>query len=43
VPFGDGPGRSEAKGRLDHLEQHGPTPYAFTLRTAFPPDETGGA
>jgi hypothetical protein len=43
VPFGHRPDLAEARERLDHLEKHGPTPYAFTLRTAFPPDETGGA
>ncbi len=39
VPFGHRPELDEARERLDHLEEHGPTPYAFTLRTAFPPVE----
>jgi hypothetical protein len=29
----------EAKKRLAHLEQHGPTAFAFTFRTLLPPDE----
>jgi len=28
-----------AKKRLAHLDQHGPTPFAFTFKAAFPPDE----
>lgn len=39
VPFGHRPGLAEAEDRLSHLAEHGPTAYAFTLRTAFPPDE----
>ena len=39
VPFGHRPELDEARERLDHLEEHGPTPYAFTMRTAFPPVE----
>ena len=27
----------EGLARLAHLERHGPTPYAFTFKTAFPP------
>jgi hypothetical protein len=42
VPFGHRPELDEARERLDHLEEHGPTPYAFTLRTAFPPDGADG-
>jgi hypothetical protein len=42
VPYGHRPELDEARERLDHLEAHGPTPYAFTLRTAFPPDGTSG-
>lgn len=39
VPIGHIPGVDEAKKRLAHLEKHGPTPFAFTFRTQFPPDE----
>jgi Domain of unknown function (DUF3291) len=28
--------------RMRHLRQHGPTPYAFTLRTHFPPPGSDG-
>ncbi|MFE8015953.1 DUF3291 domain-containing protein [Streptomyces antibioticus] len=40
VPAGHRPTVAEAEARLLHLRAHGPTPYAFTLRTSFPP---GGA
>ncbi|MET7570839.1 DUF3291 domain-containing protein [Streptomyces sp. NPDC005492] len=36
VPTGHRPAVSEAEDRLLHLRAHGPTPYAFTLRTSFP-------
>ncbi|MET7485501.1 DUF3291 domain-containing protein [Streptomyces sp. NPDC005538] len=36
VPTGHRPTVSEAEDRLLHLRAHGPTPYAFTLRTSFP-------
>lgn len=36
VPAGHRPSVSEAEERLLHLRAHGPTPYAFTLRTTFP-------
>ena len=39
VPIGHIPSVDEAKKRLAHLEKHGPTPFAFTFRTPFPPDE----
>jgi hypothetical protein len=36
----------EAEVRVRHLRRHGPTPYAFTLKTHFPPpsaaDDDGG-
>ena len=32
VPVGHVPTTQEAKARLAHLEQHGPTPYAFTFK-----------
>ncbi|SDD65411.1 protein of unknown function [Streptomyces prasinopilosus] len=37
VPEGHRPTVAEAEARLLHLRAHGPTPYAFTLRTSFPP------
>ncbi|MER6672416.1 DUF3291 domain-containing protein [Streptomyces sp. NPDC000983] len=36
VPAGHRPTVAEAEERLLHLRAHGPTPYAFTLRTPFP-------
>ncbi len=39
VPAGHIPGMDEAKKRLKHLEEHGPSQFAFTLRTIQPPDE----
>ena len=39
VPAGHIPGVDEAKKRLAHLDLHGPSQFAFTLRTVFPPDE----
>ena len=39
VPAGHIPSIDEAKKRLAHLEQHGPSPFAFTFKTVFPPDE----
>src|SRR5205085_4070362 len=40
VPAGHIPGIDEAKKRLAHLEAHGPTQFAFTFKTVFPPDES---
>ncbi|MBG0852532.1 DUF3291 domain-containing protein [Streptomyces spinoverrucosus] len=37
VPAGHRPTVAEAETRLLHLRTNGPTPYAFTLRTSFPP------
>ncbi len=37
VTTGHIPTVSEAKERLEHLTAYGPTPQAFTFRTAFPP------
>lgn len=37
VPKGHRPTVAEAESRLLHLRTNGPTPYAFTLRTWFPP------
>lgn len=37
IPTGHRPTVAEAESRLLHLRTNGPTPYAFTLRTSFPP------
>ena len=39
IPSGHIPSIDEAKKRLTHLEAHGPTPFAFTFKNTFPPDE----
>jgi hypothetical protein len=39
VPVGHIPGIDEAKKRIAYLDQHGPTQFAFTFKTVFPPDE----
>src|ERR1035438_9493012 len=39
VPAGHIPGVDEAKKRLAHLEQHGPSQFAFTFKTVIPPEE----
>ncbi len=39
VPAGHIPSVDEAKKRLASLEVNGPTPFAFTFKTLFPPDE----
>lgn len=39
VPAGHLPGVDEAKKRLEHLQQHGPSQYAFDFKTVQPPDE----
>ena len=39
VPVGHRPGIDEAKKRLAHLNQYGPTQFAFTFKTILPPDE----
>ena len=39
VPAGHVPGIDEAKKRIAHLNEHGPTEFAFTFKTIFPPDE----
>jgi uncharacterized protein DUF3291 len=36
IPAGTIPTLAEARERLAHLDAHGPTAVAFTLRTAFP-------
>jgi Domain of unknown function (DUF3291) len=43
IPAGQLPTVAEAQERLRHLEEHGPTPHAFTFRTPFPaPDGPAG-
>jgi Domain of unknown function (DUF3291) len=37
VPAGHVPTVQEAKERLAHLREHGPTPYAFTFKQRFDP------
>jgi hypothetical protein len=39
VPAGHRPGVDEATKRIAHLEQHGPTQFAFTFKKVFEPDE----
>ena len=39
VPVGHRPGIDEAKKRIAHLDEHGPTEFAFTFKTIFKPDE----
>ena len=36
IPVGHIPTVGEARERLQHLKEHGPTPHAFTFRTPFP-------
>lgn len=37
IPADHRPTPAEAKERLDYLQQHGPTPYAFTFKERFEP------
>jgi heme-degrading monooxygenase HmoA len=37
IPAGHLPSVEDAKRRLASLEHHGPTPFAFTFKTTFPP------
>lgn len=39
VPEGHRPSIDEMKKRLARLEAEGPTPFAFTFRKVFPPDQ----
>jgi len=39
VPVGHRPSIDEMKKRLDYLDKHGPTQFAFTFKTTFPPDD----
>ena len=38
IPAGHHPSVDEAKERLAHLTEHGPTPVAFSFKVSFPPD-----
>ena len=38
VPAGHRPDIDEAKQRLAHLDEHGPTAFAFTFKKAFQPE-----
>lgn len=40
VPVGHTPSIDEAKQRLAHLEEHGPTQFAFHFKSVMPPDES---
>lgn len=40
VPAGHIPSVDEMKKRLAHLEEHGPSQFAFTFKTVQPPDES---
>lgn len=40
VPEGHIPSIDEMKKRLAHLEEHGPSQFAFTFKTVQPPDES---
>ncbi|CAN5449296.1 DUF3291 domain-containing protein [soil metagenome] len=35
IPSGTRPTLTDARERLDHLEEHGPTPHAFTFKRRF--------
>lgn len=37
LPAGQFPNIEDGKARLEHLWEHGPTPFAFTFRQQFPP------
>jgi heme-degrading monooxygenase HmoA len=39
VPAGHRPGVDEAKKRLAHLDEHGPSQFAFTFKSVLPPDD----
>ncbi len=39
IPSGHTPTIEEAKKRLQHLDTHGPTEFAFTFKHTFPPNE----
>ena len=37
IPAGHLPTPAESKERLEHLAEHGPTPFAFSFKHSFPP------
>lgn len=39
VPAGHRPTPVEARERIEHLREHGPTPYAFTFKRRFEPGD----
>lgn len=43
VPRGHAPTIAEAEQRLRHLRAHGPTPFAFGMKTPFPPPGASAA
>ena len=43
VPRGQAPTIPEAEERVRHLRAHGPTPFAFGVKTPFPPPGVTGA
>jgi hypothetical protein len=43
VPAGTIPTTADAVERLNHLRKHGPTLYAFTFRSPFPPPGAEGS
>jgi hypothetical protein len=43
IPAGSIPAIDEAKERLEHLRENGPTPYAFTFKTRYAPSEAAVA
>ncbi|MFD0000042.1 DUF3291 domain-containing protein [Nocardia sp. NPDC127526] len=43
IPVGHIPTLGEAVEHLEHLREHGPTPYAFTFRNAFEPERAASA
>jgi hypothetical protein len=43
IPAGQIPTIEEAKERLEHLREHGPTPRAFTFKRRFPPVAGGSS
>jgi hypothetical protein len=43
LPAGQIPTVEDAKERLEHLREHGPTPHAFTFKHRFPPPSAADA
>lgn len=41
IAAGEVPTVEEAKDRLEHLREHGPTPAAFTFKQRYPPPKPG--